>query len=61
MLHDISAFDLLNSISETPPEPPDTSEDLQDSDTLLAYATSIRPDISPADTRKVLSSVNTPH
>jgi hypothetical protein len=61
MLHEISAYDLLNSISEIPPETPDSNEDSQDSDTLLAHATSIRSDISPADIRKVLSSVKTPH
>jgi hypothetical protein len=61
MLHEISAYDLLNSISETPPETPDSNEDSQDSNTVLVHATSIRPDISPAEIRKVLSSVKTPH
>ena len=43
MLHDISVFDLLNSISETPPEPPDTNEDPQEH--ILPHHTYI----SPAD------------
>jgi hypothetical protein len=60
MLHEISAYDLLNSINETP-EVPKPTEDAQDSNTLLAHATSIRQDMSPADIRKVLSSVKTPH
>jgi hypothetical protein len=46
MLHEISAYDLLNSISETLPETPDSNEDSQDSDTLLLHATSIRQYIS---------------
>jgi hypothetical protein len=61
MLHEISAYDLLSSMSETPPETPGSNEDSQDSDTLLAHATSIRRDISPADICKVISSVKTPH
>ena len=61
MLHEISDFDLLNIISETPPKAPDTTDDPQDSDILLVHATSIRPYISPVDIRKILSSINIPH
>ena len=60
-LHAISAFELLENINENPPNEPYIDEKQQDSGTLLAHAASIIEDRSPADIRKVLSTVNILH
>ena len=60
MLHNISAFDLINSAQDINPGKQHINTYNEGYTPLLANTTSIQEDISPADIRKVLSTSNSP-
>ena len=57
MLHDMTALDFFNSLHESTPDPAPEITTHDDAEHLLVNAVSSKQHISPADIRKVLSSV----
>ena len=57
MLHDMTALDFFNSLHDPTPDSPVDADNDDTGDQLLVNAASSKQHISPADIRKVLSSV----